>query len=85
MIGYIYVTDSPWFGQTGADGNLQLHNLPAGRYTLKVWHSQLRDKPESLQQTVDLVAGNASVSIRLKQPLKNAQHSHGGAKQWEDY
>jgi plastocyanin len=85
MIGYIYVTDSPWFGQTGADGSLQMHNLPAGHYTVKVWHAQLRDKPESLQQSMDIGAGNASLVIRLHQPLKNAQHNHGGSKQWEDY
>ena len=85
MIGYIYVTDSPWFGQTGNDGSVQLHALPAGHYTIKVWHARLRDKPGSLDQTVDIGAGNAGVTIHLRQPLKAAQHNHGSAKQWEDY
>jgi plastocyanin len=34
MIGYIYVTNSAFFGRTDADGQLQLHSLPAGSYTL---------------------------------------------------
>jgi plastocyanin len=85
MIGYIYVTDSPWFGQTGASGNLQLHNLPAGHYTVKIWHARLRDKPESLNLPLDLVASGGAVTIRLKQSLKPSQHNHGSSKQWEDY
>jgi plastocyanin len=85
MIGYIYVTDSPWFGQTSANGSLQLHNVPAGQYTVKVWHARLRDKPESLSQPLELAASGGVVTIRLKQALKPAQHNHGSSKQWEDY
>lgn len=85
MIGYIYVTDSPWFGQTAANGTLQLHNLPPGTYTVKVWHARLRDKPEALSQRVELGAGGGAVAVRLKQPLKPSQHNHGSSKQWEDY
>jgi len=85
MIGYIYVTDSPWFGLTGADGSVLMHNLPTGRYVVKVWHPRLRDKPESLNQTLDLSSAGGMVTIRLNQPLKPAQHNHGAAKQWEDY
>ena len=85
MIGYIYVTDSPWFGQTAADGSVQLHGLPPGHYTVKVWHARLRDKAGSLDQTVDIGTGNAGVTVRLRQPLKSAQHNHGSSRQWEDY
>jgi plastocyanin len=85
MIGYIYVTDSPWFGQTAVDGSLQLRNLPAGHYTVKVWHARLRDKPDALSQSLELAASGGAVTIRLKQPLKPAQHNHGSSKQWEDY
>jgi plastocyanin len=85
MIGYIYVTDSPWFGQTGNDGSVQLHALAPGRYTIRVWHARLRDKPGSLDQTVDIGTANTSLTIRLRQPLKAAQHNHGSARQWEDY
>ena len=85
MIGYIYVTDSPWFGQTGIDGTLQLRNLPPGHYTVKVWHTRLRDKPESLNQSLELTATGGAVTIRLKQTLKPSMHNHGSSKQWEDY
>lgn len=85
MIGYIYVTDSPWFGQTAANGSLPLHNLPAGRYTVKIWHARLRDKPESLNQTVDLTATGGAVTVRLQQAMKPSQHNHGSSKSWEDY
>ncbi|WP_246264601.1 hypothetical protein [Aromatoleum toluvorans] len=41
MVGYIYVSESPHFAKTGADGKATLGGLPGGDYTLRVWHPQL--------------------------------------------
>lgn len=39
MLGYIYVTDAPYFGKTDSHGYLRLAGLPPGRYSLGVWRA----------------------------------------------
>jgi len=39
MLGYIYVTDAPYFGKTDSRGYLRLAGLPPGRYSLGVWRA----------------------------------------------
>ncbi|WP_062388174.1 methylamine utilization protein [Pseudomonas abietaniphila] len=43
MLGYIYVTDDPWFGVSNDKGTLTLDNMPAGRYVATLWHPQAFD------------------------------------------
>jgi plastocyanin len=86
MFGYIYVTDSPWFGATNDAGIVQIGNLPAGNYTIKIWHSRIKEKPEPLNQQIS-VSENGSItkSIRLTKPVNAPLHQHGSSKSWEDY
>jgi plastocyanin len=86
MLGYIYVTDSPWYGRTGADGTLQLHDLPPGEYTVRLWHTLLDESGPELQQHLNLGDGATGVaSFRLKRPLRPPLLNHGADKKWEDY
>ncbi|AKF50142.1 hypothetical protein PsyrH_06650 [Pseudomonas syringae pv. syringae HS191] len=43
MVGYIYVTDEPWFGVTDSNGQLKLDQMPAGHYNATLWHPQIAD------------------------------------------
>lgn len=45
MVGYVYVTETPYFAKTSADGIVQLRDLPPGQYTVRVWHPEM-DGPE---------------------------------------
>ncbi|WP_221033069.1 carboxypeptidase regulatory-like domain-containing protein [Actomonas aquatica] len=64
MISHIVVVDTPWFGQTDADGRLRLTDLPAGRYTLEAWHPRLR---KSHSEEITLAAGTPlTVPLELK-------------------
>lgn len=54
MIGYILVTDSPWYAITGTDGALDLNHLPAGARAVSWWHPSLGDKPAVSLGTMDL-------------------------------
>ena len=60
MIGYIYVSESPWFAKTGADGKALLADLPARAYSVRVWHSQLGTGEEATRKPVEIVAGRRS-------------------------
>ena len=42
MVGYIYVTDDPWFAVSDASGAVNLQ-LPAGHYNVTVWHPKSPD------------------------------------------
>nr|WP_314562507.1 methylamine utilization protein [uncultured Pseudomonas sp.] len=43
MLGYIYVTDDPYFGVSDAQGRVRLEQLPPGDYHATLWHPQLAD------------------------------------------
>ena len=40
MVGYVYVTDDPWFAVSDAQGLINLEHLPAGTYSVSLWHPQ---------------------------------------------
>ena len=86
MIGYIYVTDSPFFGSTDGSGRLQLHGLPAGDYTLIAWHPQIQEAGgDSLQQALTLTEdARASPVFHLTHPLR-AETPRAGDTRWADY
>lgn len=86
MIGYIYVTDSPFFGRSDESGQLLLHGLPAGNYTLTAWHPQMQEAGgDSLQLQLALADnGHPTPVFRLTHPLK-AEANRDGDKRWTDY
>jgi plastocyanin len=86
MLGYIWVTDSPWFARTAADGRALLHDLAPGEYTVRIWHALLNESGAQLEQRISIADNQAStVSFRLTRPLRAPMHNHGADKKWEDY
>jgi plastocyanin len=59
MIAYVAVLATPYFQVTGTDGHATLKDLPAGPYTVAVWHPLLKGVPEDSAQHVDPAGGNA--------------------------
>ena len=62
MSGYVVVVPTPYFAVTDKDGNFEIKNIPAGKYTLKTWSED--GKPAT--QAVDATAGNATVDLTVK-------------------
>jgi len=56
MVGYIYVSESPYFATTDASGVARLGGLPAGGYTLRVWHPQLAVPEAATQRHAEVTA-----------------------------
>jgi hypothetical protein len=69
MIGYVYVSESPYFAKTGADGKALLGDLPALAYRVRVWHPRLQGQESATQQTADL-GGNGRAELSWKLALK---------------
>jgi len=62
MSGYIVVVPTPYFAVTDKDGNFEIKNIPAGKYTLKTWSED--GKPTT--QAVDVSAATAAVELTVK-------------------
>src|SRR5215472_17620450 len=62
MSGYVVVSPTPYFAVTDKDGNFEIKNIPAGKYTLKTWSED--GKPTT--QAVDVSGATATVELIVK-------------------
>jgi plastocyanin len=73
MVGYIYVSESPYFAKTGKDGKATIAELPPRAYFVRVWHPQLEAAEESTRKNIDAARpGRADVAwtLKLKREVK---------------
>ena len=73
MVAYVYVSESPHFAKSGADGNATITGLPPGAYVVRAWHPQLEGDEVQTRKVVDLSKSRrASVewSLALKPELR---------------
>jgi plastocyanin len=62
MSGYVVVVPTPYFAVTDKDGNFEIKNVPAGKYTLKTWSED--GKPTT--QAVDVGGATTTVDLTVK-------------------
>jgi len=62
MSGYVVVVPTPYFAVTNKDGEFEIKDVPAGKYTLKTWSED--GKPTT--QAVDVSSGSANVELTVK-------------------
>jgi plastocyanin len=62
MSGYAIVVATPYFAVTDKDGNFEIKNIPAGKYTLKTWSED--GKPTT--QAIDVSAASTTVELTVK-------------------
>jgi plastocyanin len=73
MVGYIYVSESPFFAKTGKDGKAVLAELPPRAYVVRVWHPQLEMSEDATHKTIDLARDRrveAAWTVKLKQEVR---------------
>ena len=65
MQGWLGVVDHPYFGVTGPDGRVTMPNVPAGDYTIGVWHERFGTKEAKVTVAPK---GTASTNVTLGPP-----------------
>jgi plastocyanin len=48
MEAYVFVTETPYFSVSEKDGSYSIKNVPAGTYTLNIWHEKLKGQAVSV-------------------------------------
>lgn len=71
MVGYIYVSESPYFAKTGADGKAVL-GLPGGAYSVRVWHPLMGGAEDATRRGASVGAAPLALqwSIGLKPEIR---------------
>ena len=86
MIGYIYVSESPWFAVTDKQGRAMIQGLPAGRYRVRSWQPLMEIEDKATVQTVDLVtAPDAELTwdLKLKPDIRPRRAPVGGMRGYQ--
>jgi len=80
MVGYLMVTDAPYYGRTSAAGAWSTE-VTRGRYRIAIWHPRMRESEADLER--ELTVGetdHAELTLRLTKtlapaPLSDRRHS----------
>jgi plastocyanin len=82
MVGYIYVSETPFFAKTAATGVATIEDMPAGEYTVRIWHPSMDGPEESTVRRVTLNAESATHvewELTLKPTFRVPRVSGSGA------
>ena len=73
MVGYVYVSESPYFAKTDKDGKAQIAELPPREYVVRVWHPQMEVAEEATRRTIAAAQWrriDVEWTLKLKPELK---------------
>jgi plastocyanin len=85
MVGYIYVSESPYFAKTNAEGKAVLTDVPPRGYVVRVWHPQLAVTEEATRKNVEVSRAqrvevvwsvNLKPEVKIRRPPTGAQRGH---------
>jgi plastocyanin len=83
MLAYIYVVGTPYFALTGKDGAAQVEQIPAGSYTVKVWHPGQK-AGETASRDVTLAADDTfTVDLKIEMKRERRQRKPGAVDEKE--
>lgn len=68
MLGYIYVADTPFYGQTDQQGAVTL-TVPNGEFEVAVWHPRIDDGDLEMRQQVQVGDAPQTITIQLNDDL----------------
>jgi plastocyanin len=73
MVGYVYVSESPYFAKTDQDGKALIAELPPREYVVRVWHPQMETGEETTRRTIAVTQPrriDLEWALKLKPELK---------------
>ena len=47
MRGYIFISDTPYYGLSNTSGKIVIKNIPKGKYSLNIWHPRIKNYAKS--------------------------------------
>ncbi|HEX5682566.1 MAG TPA: methylamine utilization protein [Ideonella sp.] len=65
MVGWIVVSDTPWYAKTLAGGRAMLADVPPGSYVLRSWHPDLPAGSTGIEQAVTVAADSLDLVASL--------------------
>lgn len=71
MIGYIYVSETPFFAKTGPLGTASIPDLPPGQYMVRIWQPSM-DRAEETTSRQIVVGAEPVVSAEWQIGLKSS-------------
>ena len=83
MVGYIYVTDASWSGQTDSNGHLLVPDIEKGKLVITIWSPLIADPATTLTQLVATIAESEKVVFKLKKALRNAPEPRPRNPDWD--
>ncbi|MDE2049824.1 MAG: methylamine utilization protein [Gammaproteobacteria bacterium] len=84
MIGYIDVTDAPFYRTTDAQGTWTAE-VPAGQYHITVWHPRMREQTPTLVRELSIESRDrVTLTLQLAKPMRPAP-MEGGSPSWDGY
>ncbi|MBX7200897.1 MAG: hypothetical protein K1X51_16115 [Rhodospirillaceae bacterium] len=83
MLAYIYVVGTPYFAMTAKDGAASVGQIPAGTYTVKVWHPSQKTG-EVITKDVTLAANDtANIELKIEMKRERRQRKPGAVDEKE--
>lgn len=82
MVGYIVVTDSPYFGKSDERGLWRMSALPSAEYDVTIWSPRLPRNAALKQHAVLSDAAPARTEFRLQQALRAGPNSDARMKDY---
>lgn len=65
MVGWVVVSDTPWYAKTSAGGRATLADVPPGSYVLRSWHPDLPAGSTGIEQPVTVGAAGLDLVASL--------------------
>ena len=73
MIGYIYVSETPFYAKTGPLGTVSISDMPPGEYIVRIWHPSMDRAEETTSRHITVSAetpASAEWQIGLKPSIR---------------
>lgn len=66
MSGFVFVADTPFAAVSDERGQVRFEDVPAGAFSVEVWHPSIRGGRHRLSQTISFAPEGVAMALQLK-------------------